>query len=267
MNSSLETCLSIISSFQSKSSSVCLTVPSCYNPISLLCSLSLIHLNSPRHYIIWSAWWPCEVDISIFIWQMGKLPLDLCPSRVEAGLLPEVSCLSEILRLWAAPSAGASGYCCRWGGKPPSLAGLWGGRVWACPPACMSTCPLSSWHCYPHHLWHPVPFYLPTLFKVTLVTVAFLALITIYNYRVYLVLFIICLALSASLNINLVNAISAAPSTEPSMWQALNNYLLKEGQQERKERRTQNWGVCSLPRLLVFCPYLRPEFTHVWALC
>lgn len=165
-------------------------IPSCYNSNSLLYSLSLIHLNSPKHYIVWSIWWPWEIDAGITIWQMGKLQLELCPSWGR-GRPPSWALQVSYIHLKSFNSeqcprqAGGSGCCCKWGGRPP-WASLGGGGVWACPsPACVSACPLSSWHCYSHDLWHPVPFYLLILFKVILVTVAFLALITIYNYCLF----------------------------------------------------------------------------------
>lgn len=156
----------------------------------------------------------------IVIWQMGRLKLGLCPSwsggRRGLLVLPEM-CPSKTLG--------------------------WNQQVRSAPPSLGRTCPLSSWHCYyPHHLGLSVAFYSLLMSRSPLVAAAFSALISIYNDPVYLVLFVICPALSTSLNTNLVDALSPLPAWSRACDRLSVDYLLTEGKQGRNKQRKSNRG-------------------------
>ena len=150
---------------------------------------------------------------------MGRLKLGVCRSwsggRRGLLVLPEVS---------------------------PSKTLGWNQQVRSAPPSLGRTCTLSSWHCYPHHLGLSVAFYSLLMSRSPLVAAAFSALISIYNDPVYLVLFVICPALSTSLNTNLVDALSPLPAWSRACDRLSVDYLLTEGKQGRNKQRNSNRG-------------------------
>lgn len=114
----------------------------------------------------------------------------LVPITGWRQLLSELSRFSRFpwnsRTLWAVLWADASRCCCRHPGSPPGPSGFVRRPTLSLPLAQWAPF-FSSWHCYPHCLWCPVPSGYWYLSRSLPVTVAFWTLSTISNYRVYLV--------------------------------------------------------------------------------